>query len=133
MLYWYHKKIEYFFCLYSRYKRNKTELETELETDRKTTIMSSNMLTAEEFMTKCGMSEEMAIQMVKAQKKVAEDIKQQKFNQWKTQTNYDEFVSEWNILQEKAEQAKKKIPKQEKKQALLLSFRLFLCYVPSFL
>lgn len=72
--------------------------------------MISNMLTAEQFMTKCGMSEEMAIQMVKAQKKVAEDIKQQKFNQWKKQTNYDVFVSEWKILQEKAEQAKKKIP-----------------------
>ena len=72
--------------------------------------MSSNLLTAEEFMTKCGMSEEMAIQMVKAQKKVAEDIQQQKFNQWKTQTNYDELVSEWQGLQEKAEQAKQKIP-----------------------
>jgi len=72
--------------------------------------MSSNLLTAEEFMTKCGMSEEMAIQMVKAQKKVAEDIQQQKFNQWKNQTNYDELVSEWQGLQEKAELAKQKIP-----------------------
>ena len=72
--------------------------------------MSSNLLTAEEFMTKCGMSEEMATQMVKAQKKVAEDLQQKNFNKWKTQTNYDELVSEWQGLQKKAEQAKQKIP-----------------------
>ena len=72
--------------------------------------MCSNLLTVEEFMTKCGMSEEIAIQMVKAHKKVTEDLQQQKFNKWKTQTNYDELVSEWQGLQKKAEQAKQKIP-----------------------
>jgi len=56
------------------------------------------------------MSEEMATQMVKAQKKVAEDLQQKNFNKWKTQTNYDEFFSEWQGLQKKAEQAKQKIP-----------------------
>ena len=72
--------------------------------------MCSNLLTVEEFMTKCGMSKEMAIQMVKAQKKVTEDLQQKNFNKWKTQTNYDELVSEWQELQKKAEQAKQKIP-----------------------